>query len=122
MIRKNKYLWLSKHFRTRKVDNIKSATIISSITFGVGHIVNLLNGAILVPTLLQISYSISLGYLFVIIFSKSKSLIPCIINHSLLNALLVFNNVNSTYIYVSSIFLIIISTIYTIYIKKVIKE
>lgn len=32
-------------------NNVKSAIIVSSITFGIGHIVNLLNGADLIPTL-----------------------------------------------------------------------
>ena len=32
-------------------DNIKMAIIISSITFGIGHIINLFNGADIIPTL-----------------------------------------------------------------------
>ena len=102
-------------------DNIKSAIIISAITFGIGHIVNLLNGAELIPTLIQICYAISIGYLFVIIFYKSKSLIPCIITHSLVNSLSIFNVENSISLYVSSAFLIIVPIIYAIYINKTIK-
>jgi len=81
---------------------------------------NLLNGADLIPTLVQICYATSIGYLFVIIFYKSKSLIPCIITHSLVNSLSIFNIDNSSYI--SSIFLIIMPLIYAIYINKNIKE
>ena len=103
-------------------DNVKIATIVSSITFGVGHIVNLLNGADLIPTLLQICYAISIGYLFVVIFYKSKSLLPCIITHSLVNSLSIFNVENSTSLYVSSSFLIIVPLFYAIYINKIIKE
>lgn len=54
-------------------ENVKRAIIVSAVTFGIGHIVNLLNGAELIPTLMQICYAISRGYLFVIIFYKSKS-------------------------------------------------
>ena len=54
-------------------ENVKRAIIVSAVTLGIGHIVNLLNGAELIPTLMQICYAISLGYLFVIIFYKSKS-------------------------------------------------
>ena len=74
-------------FKMMEKDNVKSAIIVSSITFGIGHIVNLLNGADLVPTLMQVCYAVSIGFLFVTIFYKSKSLIPCIITHSLVNSL-----------------------------------
>ena len=104
-------------FKMMAKDNIKKAIIISSITFGIGHIVNLLNGADLIPTLLQICYAVSIGYLFVTIFYKSKSLIPCIITHSLINALSIFDN--SSILYLGSAFLIIISLSYVIYINKI---
>lgn len=71
---------------------------------------------------MQISYAISIGYLFVIIFYKSKSLIPCIITHCLVNSLSIFNVENTVSLYVSSMFLIIISLVYAIYINKSIKE
>lgn len=71
-------------------DGKKSAVIISSLTFGVGHIVNLLNGAELVPTLLQILYAVAVGFLFVVLFVRSGSLLPCIFTHGVLNALSVF--------------------------------
>lgn len=71
-------------------ENVKRAILISSITFGIGHIVNLLNGAELLPTLLQIGYACAIGFLFTIIFYKGKSLIPCIITHSVTNSLSVF--------------------------------
>jgi len=109
-------------FKMMAKDNIKSAIIVSSITFGIGHIVNLLNGADLIPTLMQICYAISIGYLFVIIFYKSKSLIPCIITHSLVNSLSIFNIENIISLYVSSVFLIIVPFVYAIYINKNIKE
>lgn len=109
-------------FKMIEKDNIRKAIIISAITFGIGHIVNLLNGADLIPTLMQICYAISLGYLFVIIFYKSKSLIPCIITHSLINSLSIFNIENNISLYIGSIFLIIISLMYATYINKTIKE
>lgn len=103
-------------------DNIKSAIIVSALTFGIGHIVNLFNGAELIPTLVQICYSISIGYLFVIIFYKSKSLIPCIITHSLINSLSIFNVENTLSLYIAPIILITISLLYAIYIDKKVKE
>lgn len=67
------------------------AAIISALTFGIGHIVNLLNGAAFVPTLLQIVYAVAIGFLFVVLFRRSGSLVPCILTHGVLNALSVFS-------------------------------
>lgn len=71
-------------------NNVKSAVVVSSVTFGIGHIVNLLNGADFLPTLLQICYAIAIGFLFTIIFYKGNSLLPCIITHGVLNSLSTF--------------------------------
>lgn len=105
-------------FKMIEKDNLNKAIIISSLTFGIGHIVNLLNGATLIPTLFQICYAISLGYLFVTIFIKSKSLLPCIITHSLINSLAIFNVQNELSTYLIPVILIIISLSYSFYIKR----
>lgn len=105
-------------FKMMAKDNVKTAIIVSSITFGIGHIINLLNGASLIPTLMQIGYAISIGYLFVIIFYKSESLLPCIITHALVNSLSIFNIENTISLYFSSIILMVIPLIYAKYINK----
>ena len=102
-------------FKMMEKDGVKSAIIVSSITFGIGHIINLFNGAEIVPTVMQIIQACSIGYLFVIIFYKSKSLLPCIITHSIMNSLSIFNN-NDTII--SGLFLIVVPLIYAFYINK----
>ena len=102
--------------------NVKSAVLVSAITFGIGHIINLVNGAQLIPTLLQVCYAVSIGYLFVIIFIKSKSLIPCIVTHSIMNALSIFNIENTVSLYISSAFLIVVPLAYAFYINRKIKE
>lgn len=109
-------------FKIMEKDNVKSAIIVSSITFGIGHIVNLLNGADLVLTLMQICYAIAIGYLFVIIFYKSKSLVPCIIAHSLINSFSIFNIENNLSMYIVPVFLVVVSFAYATYINKKIKE
>lgn len=53
-------------FKSMYKNNIKLAIFVSSITFGMGHIVNLLNGRDLIPTLLQICYATAIGFLFTI--------------------------------------------------------
>ncbi len=107
-------------FKMMEKDNLKRAIIVCSITFGLGHIVNLFMGAEFIPTLLQIGYATSIGYLFVLIFYKSKSLVPCIITHSIMNALSVFN-IENNMMYISGIFLIIVPLIYAFYINKKVK-
>lgn len=77
-------------FKALSKDNVKVAIIVSSLTFGFGHIINLVSGAELLPTLLQIAYATAAGFSFTIIFYKSGSLLPCIIAHSVMNATSVF--------------------------------
>ena len=109
-------------FRMMEKSNVNSAIIVSAVTFGIGHIVNLLNGAQLIPTLMQICYATAIGYLFVIIFHKSKSLVPCIITHCLVNSLSIFNVENTVSLYIAPVFLTIIPLAYAIYINKKIIE
>ena len=75
-------------------DNIKSAIIISSVTFGVGHIINLANGSgmDLLNNLCQIVFAIAVGFLLVTIFHRGESLLPCIAVHSAINTLGTFAN------------------------------
>jgi len=67
-------------------DSLKWGVIVSSLTFGIGHIVNLLNGAPVADTLLQILYATAIGFLFTVIFLRSGSLVPCIVVHCLVNS------------------------------------
>lgn len=101
--------------------NVKQAVIISSVTFGVGHIVNLLNGRDIPETLIQICYAVAFGFLFTIIFYMGKSLWPCIITHSVINSLSVFANENVITMHkhlIGCIFLCIVSVGYALYILK----
>lgn len=81
-------------FKAMEKDSLKPAIIVSSITFGIGHIVNLLNSSqeTLVSNICQVCYAIAVGFLFVIIFYRGKSLWPCIITHGLFNACSLFLN------------------------------
>ena len=75
-------------------DNIRSAIVISSVTFGIGHIINLINGSgmDLAGNLCQIVFAIAVGFLLVTIFSRGGSLLPCILVHSAINTLGTFAN------------------------------
>lgn len=101
--------------------NVKQAIIISSVTFGFGHIVNLLNGRDTVATLLQMCYAVAIGFVFTIVFYKGKSLWPCIITHGVINSLSTFANVSEATIHnrlASCIFLCVVSVGYALYILK----
>ena len=75
-------------------ENVRSAIIISSVTFGIGHLINLFNGSgmELVNNLCQICFAIAVGFLLVMIFYRGGSLLPCIIVHSAINTLGTFAN------------------------------
>ena len=70
--------------------NVKSAIIVSSLTFGVGHAVNLLLGAPLLETLLQLVYASAIGFCFTALFYVGGSIIPCIISHAFINSTSIF--------------------------------
>lgn len=77
-------------FRAMEKDNLRSAIIISSVTFGAGHIVNLFNTADTLSVLLQICYAIVIGFLYTVIAYKGSSLWPCIASHMFVNSTSVF--------------------------------
>ena len=109
-------------FKMMAKDNLKSAIIVSAITFGMGHIVNLLNGASLISTLMQICYATAIGYILVIIFYKSKSLVPCIITDAAFNGLRIFSEGNRLLSYIITVFIIVVSLSYAFYINRNIEE
>ena len=77
-------------FRGMARDNLRSAIMVSAITFGAGHIVNLLNTADTTGVFLQVAYAIVIGFLYTVIVYKGGSLLPCIASHMFVNASSVF--------------------------------
>ena len=77
-------------FRGMAKDNLRSAVIVSAVTFGAGHIVNLMNTANVAGVLLQVCYAIVIGFLYTIIVYKGGSLWPCIASHMFVNGSSVF--------------------------------
>jgi membrane protease YdiL (CAAX protease family) len=66
------------------------AIIVSAVTFGVGHIVNLFTGQTSFETVMQIIFAISWGFILTMVCYKGGSIIPCIIAHSLIDVLSLF--------------------------------
>ncbi len=81
-------------FKAIAKDNIKMAIVISSVTFGLGHLVNLINGsgAGIAENLFQVTGAIAIGFLFVVLFHRGGSLLPCMITHSAINITSIFAN------------------------------
>lgn len=109
--------------------NIRAAIIVSSITFGIGHIVNLLNGKALTETLIQIVFAVAVGFTLVILFYRGKSILPCIIFHGLNNALSAFEMSNeqvaqtfsvdvSKFELIFIVFFVVILIVYSVYLLK----
>lgn len=109
-------------FQMMSKDSLHQAILVTSLTFGIGHVLNLLNGAEFIPTIIQIIYAVSTGYMFAIILVKGNSLWPCIITHSVVNALSIFNIDNTVSLYIAPIILTIIPILYSVYLNKSIKE
>ena len=106
-------------FKALCKDNLKTAVVISSVTFGIGHIVNLLNGADFLPTLLQIVYATAAGFLFTILFHRSGTLLPCIIAHSAINSLSAFGAERSQALdLIAAAVLTVLSLLYALWILK----
>ncbi len=108
-------------FRAIARKNLKTAIIVSAVTFGMGHIVNLLTAASALETMLQIVYATAIGFLFTVFFVKTGSLIPCIVAHGVINALSVFaapgNPVDHS---IQASILTVLSLGYAIYLLKAI--
>lgn len=81
-------------FRALDENGRVKAIAITSVTFGLGHIVNLFNvsGQDLPLTLAQIAFAVSVGFMLVEVMLKGGSLWPPIIFHMVNNALSVFEN------------------------------
>lgn len=108
-------------------DGVKSAIIVSSVTFGIGHIVNIFNGSgmELFDNILQVIHAITIGFMLVMIFYKTKSIIMCIVMHCGFNALSVFVNtpvLTPEKRIISNIFTVVVSLGYGLYIYLKIKN
>jgi len=114
-------------FNAMRKDGVKPAIVVSSLTFGMGHIINLFNGSgtELLPNLLQVVYATAAGFMFVMIYYKSQSLWVCIVAHGVFNALSVFVNeaaVTDAWRVFSCIFLIVVCGGYGLYLTKMEKR
>lgn len=110
-------------FKAMSKSNVTAAIIVSSITFGMGHIVNLINGSGvgIASNICQLVYATAIGFLFVTAFYFTKSLWPCIVTHSVVNTLSAFANepVASSYRLQVTLILTVIGVGYSLFLWKI---
>ena len=102
-----------------KDGNVRTAIIISSVTFGLGHISNLLIGQDLAETLVQIVFAVAVGFVFTMVFYKGGSLWPCILAHSVIDVTSVFCSGSSVVLnWIIHIIVFVLSITYCLYLAR----
>lgn len=75
-------------YRAMDEEGHTKAVVVSSLTFGIGHIVNLFNasGQELLETIAQIAFAVAVGFMLVMVLERSGSLWPPILFHGIYDA------------------------------------
>ena len=94
-------------------DGLKAAIIISSVTFGIGHIVNLFAGQASVEAVATVFFAIAWGFIFTFVFYRSGSLFPGIIAHGLVDAFSKFSIDSGSHVVTIMTWVYIAATILT---------
>ena len=94
------------------------AIVVSALTFGIGHIINLFAGQASFETLLQVAFAISWGFILTFVFYKSGNLWPCIIAHAMIDAFSMYgaDSEIGDYIYIAAT--VIVAIIYCVYLNN----
>ena len=95
------------------------AIIVSSLTFGMGHIINLFAGQTSFETILQVIFAVSRGFILTMVFYKSGSLLPCIIAHSMIDAFSMFGADNAVVDQIYVVTTIVVAIVYCIYLGRI---
>lgn len=108
-------------FKAMAKDGMKSAVIVSALTFGAGHIVNAINGSgqSLAHTMIQIVFAIAFGFCMVLLFLYTGTLWPCVLVHGFYNACSAIVNPDSLYILIAQMIVLIV---YALYLFRKLKE
>ena len=95
------------------------AIIVSSLTFGMGHIINLFTGQTNFETIVQMIFAVSWGFILTFVFYKSGSIFPCIIAHSMIDAFSMFGADNALVDQIYVGVTIVVAIVYCIYLGKI---
>lgn len=76
-------LLLTRFGKTKR--GMLQSVILSSVIFGLVHFLNLIEGAGIVPTLLQVGYSMLTGAMLAVLFLGTGNLVGCVAVHAVFN-------------------------------------
>lgn len=103
----------------RNKSGINKAVIISGITFGMGHIVNLLRGYGFAESAGQIIVAIAVGIVLTLLVAVTKNLVPGILFHIIFNISGSVSNQESGLQTNLLIAILVISVLYAIYLSRI---
>lgn len=101
-----------------KKDGPKAAVIVSAVSFGIGHIVNLLAGMATLENLMMVVFAVAWGFVFTMAYYKSGSLWPCILVHALVDVISVVSaeTVWGSWLYVGAT--VVLGAAYSLWLAK----
>ena len=101
-----------------KTDGPKVAVIVSAVTFGIGHIVNLLAGMATMENLMMVVFAVAWGFVFTMVYYKCGSLWPCILAHALVDVLSVVSaeTVWGSWLYIGAT--VVLGGVYSLWLAK----
>ena len=102
----------------RKTGRLTVAIVVSAITFGMGHMVNLLTGHATAETLVQMIFAVAWGFLFTFAYLKGGSLLPCIAIHGLIDAFSVFSRDSQIADWAYIVATVAAALVYCLYLSK----
>ena len=102
----------------KKTGSLTVAIVVSAVTFGMGHIVNLLTGHATAETLVQMVFAVAWGFLLTFAYLKGGSLLPCIVIHGLIDVFSVFARDNEVAHWAYVIATVAVAVVYCLYLRK----
>ena len=101
-----------------KKDGPKAAVIVSAVSFGIGHIVNLLAGMATLENLMMVVFAVAWGFVFTMAYYKSGSLWPCILIHALVDVISVVSadTVWGSWLYIGAT--VVLGAAYSLWLAK----
>ena len=99
-------------------DGPRVAVIVSAVTFGIGHIVNLLAGIPTAENLMMVVFAVAWGFVFTMVYYKSGSLLQCILIHAVVDVLSVVSAETTwgSWLYIGAT--VVIGGAYSLYLAK----
>ena len=98
------------------------AILLDGVAFGLMHIINALLGANLLISIVQTIYAMIMGFFFAYLYLKTKSLLPCILAHYIIDSIgmiLYVDNTNMVFMWVNMVgIMVTIPTVINILLVK----